>query len=447
MVESALGPVDEPGRHRAQQISGRLGALAQIHRDSLYRNSFYLLLNMLVTSAAGFVFWSECAHIFTARDVGYGTAAMSAANIVLVVAGLGLNRTVVRFFHSAPDRKSFARDILVLVGAAAIGAASVLASILYHLGASRQGWLFACVFIACAFFATTKAVVDNIFVAMRTSRLLFLENLAFNGAKIVLPFAFATLGALGILLSQAVALALGMLCCTVLLVRTALPISHRPFRRVESLRGLWGFTFANYASDIVGGMPNNVLPLILVAKLGAEKSAAWFIAAQIATVIFLICSAINQSLYAEASADEQNLWLHVRKAALAMFCVVIPLTVLVAWNASRLLLIFGPSYTIAAEALRLLAASAIFVMLNFVLGSVLSILRHVKFMLIVNVVNAVLVVGCSAAFAHSLLAVGVMWLLGEIANVILFGLGVACYVRTQKYSQARVTIRAHTRSV
>ena len=65
--------------------------------DSFYRNSTYLLINMVVSTGSGFLFVVICAHLFTQASFGYATSLLGALGLATAFANVGMNRTVVRF--------------------------------------------------------------------------------------------------------------------------------------------------------------------------------------------------------------------------------------------------------------------------------------------------------------------------------------------------------------
>jgi O-antigen/teichoic acid export membrane protein len=405
-----------------------LDRLRQVASDSLLRNSFFLLLTMALTSASGFLFWALCTRLYSQAEVGYGTALLSALNFATSLASLGLNRAMVRFYYTRDRRQPYlSANVVVSIGAALLVSAAI-ATALPHFGVRDVSVAVFATFCLGAVLFSVKASIESVFIAMRCSSLTFAENLGMNASKLALPAILVGAGYLGIFLSQVLGLLVAVLVATALLRRR---LGYRLFGRPDwqALRETRSFATGSYLSDLVGNLPNSALPVILLDRLGPESSALWFVAVQIVTILFLICSSITQSLFAEASADEANLLRHVRTTAGAMAAVMLPAVLLIEMFAPQILALFGHRYQAGALPLRLLAGSALLVMVSYLTGSILSILRKVRYLTLVNAANAVLVIGLALTAVHSLVGMGWVWILGEVLNVALFAGGALFWLR------------------
>ena len=66
-------------------------------RTPLHSNSVYLVGNSAVVGFLGFMFWVVAARLYTAEDVGLGSALISAALLLSFLARFGLGFGVIRF--------------------------------------------------------------------------------------------------------------------------------------------------------------------------------------------------------------------------------------------------------------------------------------------------------------------------------------------------------------
>src|SRR3954447_24882103 len=91
-------------------------------RDSLSRNSAFLLLATVELAAGGFLFWQLAAHLFSAADVGRASALISGSVLISNVALLGMHNSVIRYLHAWDDRADTVNTAVTIVAlAAAVG--------------------------------------------------------------------------------------------------------------------------------------------------------------------------------------------------------------------------------------------------------------------------------------------------------------------------------------
>jgi O-antigen/teichoic acid export membrane protein len=396
--------------------------------SSLYRNAIWLLLNHGLTSLTGFGFWIVCARLFPQSAVGYATSLISAAGLCLVLSSLGLNRAMIRFLPVEPQAT---KSQLVLSIAATMATLSLIAGgvLLLELrrivGISPSIILIVGVLPLIAFGAI-KAAFDGAFTASRAARITLIETTGYNALKLMFLPLVVALGFEGIILVQAAAMVGGVLIC--------LWYSRRFFPDLLSswslapLRGKVRFSLGAYTADLVGGLPQTLMPIIVLRRLGPATSAEWYMAAQIMGVFFFACAALSQSMQTELahrSADARQI---ILKAFRFGAIIVIGSGVVVA-AAPLILSVFGPQYEGAATALRILAAPTVLVLGSYLGGGALLVAGKVRFLVVANIANTVVVLVLAATVANSLVAVGLIWVIGEVVNVSFYGGGALYFSR------------------
>jgi O-antigen/teichoic acid export membrane protein len=90
--------------------------------------------------------------------------------------------------------------------------------------------------------------------------------------------------------------------------------------------GKWRFAIGSYTSDLVGGLPTSVLPIIVVAKLGPVAGALWYVAMQIINVLLTVSGTVSQAMFAEMANIDGNINKVLKKASLSMYGLMIPLS-------------------------------------------------------------------------------------------------------------------------
>jgi len=399
-------------------------------QDSLYRNSMYLLLNTAVTALAGFLFWAVATRFYNAEDVGYATALFGALGLATSLSSLGMGRTIIRFLGGSQTQ---ARDVvtklaLVALGSFAIGV--ILSFFLGSFGIEHPTPNLAVIFVATVLLVSVKMLFDNVFIALKSAAGTLAENVVFSVAKLIFPVLSVAFGFMGIFTAQLAAAVLAVLV-SVWLLRRKHGYRFRVRPSKASLRGKWTFAFGSYTSDIIGSLPANILPIIVVAKLGPVSGALWYIAMLMITMLLAVSSAINQAMFAEISNTTGSIWKFVTKASRAMYGLVTPLAVGIAIFAPFMLSLFGEQYADAAPALRIMSLFALIGVANYITGSILAYYKKVMYLTLVNAVNAAIVGAYCLLFATDLNGIVVGWVLGEVANVILFVGGCVYVVKRQ----------------
>ena len=390
--------------------------------DSLYRNSIYLLSNMAITAISGFAFWIIAARLFSTADVGKATALISAVALVASLSSLGLTRTVIRFLTKSDNRSQDIATKIVLSILAATFFSIVISFFLPNLKLSHISRWIILLLIVAGIITALKNLLDNVFIAFRASHHTLVENTTANVSKLCFIFLFTSLGYIGIFVSQIGSALLAVIVCFFLL-KSRHGINFRAKPSMQTMSGLWSFSIGSYTNDIIGFLPNTVIPLIVIHKIGASNAALWYISMQIYMILFLIGSSISESFLAEASNKEENLRDYAIRATKSLYAALVPALLLVILFAPIILGIFGEEYRQAVPLLRLLAVTSIMVAGSFIAGTVLTIFKKIWYLAITNVVNAVVVIGGCVVFGNSLNNFGWVWFVGEAVNLLLFGIG------------------------
>ena len=79
-----------------------------------------------------------------------------------------------------------------------------------------------------------------------------------------------------------------------------------------------------YVATIIGGLPNVLLPIIVLSRVGPKESAYWSIAISISYLFFQLPSAINQALLPELSYRTTERRYLIRRSAFLITVAVVP---------------------------------------------------------------------------------------------------------------------------
>ncbi len=387
--------------------------------DSFYRNSMYLLISMGVSTGTGFLFVLVCTHYYSQSDFGYATSLLGALGVATAFSNVGMNRTLVRFMGRSMKKSQDLVTGIFLVSGFAILSGVVLSRYFSSFGIKHADLAVVSIFVVTVFLMSIKALFDTVFIAIRESSGTLIENTLFNTVRLFFPILVVGSGYIGIFGAQlaAVIFALG---ASIIVLRRYHGFTFLVKPSKSSMSGKWRYALGSYTSDLTGGLPSSVVPIIVVAKLGPVAGALWYVAMRIINVLLSVSATINQAMFAEMSNAEGSINRFLKKATLSMYGVLLPISTAVFVFAPYILRIFHGNYVSATQVLRLMTVFALIGVANYITGSILQVYKMVIYLTLVNVANALVVIVYCLYFAHDLNGVAVGWVLGEVVNFVLF---------------------------
>ncbi|HXH27171.1 MAG TPA: oligosaccharide flippase family protein, partial [Candidatus Acidoferrum sp.] len=294
----------------------RLAALLLRHfralkRDSLLLNSFFLFLSTATMAGFGFIFWLLVAHFYPPSLVGVASTLISAMNFIAYLALLGFDTTFIKFLPGSQRRSEQIDTGLLLVGGAALLAATGYAFIAPRLAPGlhvlSDHWYFMVGYVFLVTGAAVNLVTDSIFIAYRSAKYnFFIDGLTASSLQVVLPMALVGLGAYGVFAASGAAAFIAMLVSIVVLMRR---FGYQPRLAINRtiLREVARYSFINYIANLLNVVPTLVLPLIIINKLGTAAAGYYYLAFMMATLLYTIAHTLSQAMLAEGSYDEAAL--------------------------------------------------------------------------------------------------------------------------------------------
>ena len=319
-------------------------------RDPLYRNSYFLMLNSASAAGFGFLFWMVVARLYDRDTVGWGVGVVSAMTLAALLGKFGVDAALIRYVPPSGERQR--RKLLLGSLALSTGFTLALATtflylfprLLPALAPVRHSPLYALLF--CAFAASMSAswVMDGYFIAERRASLSFLRNLIMNGLKLGVPFlGVVAASRFGIPFAWGVGIAASLVVAFAVtpgLWRRARPENGPLIGR----RAFMAYAGVNYVVNVSEWLPSLMLPLIVIATLGTEANATFYMAWTLASLAFFLTKAISQSTFAEMSHEPETLAKHLRKGAVHAVMVVVPFLIGGFLFGDWVLSMFGPEY-------------------------------------------------------------------------------------------------------
>jgi len=391
----------------------------RLRSDELIKSSLYIFVASATTAGLGFVFWVVNSRLYTPAEIGTATSLLSATSLISYLSLFGMNSTVIRYLPSSADRsRDVNAGLAVSLGLGlvlAFGFVALLPTIAPELAwLGRSPWL-ALAFCLLAAFTGANLFTDSVFIAIRSAKWnALIDGLVQGGSKLALTLAFAVLGSFGIVLASGLAAIIAVVCS---LVALGFLVRYRPSLRFDwrAVRTMAGFSAAAYAGSLFNLAPVLVLPLIVLNELGARDAGYFFIAFQIANLLYAVAYAICQSLFAEGSHDEAALRALAARAAKILAVAIVPAALVIAVASGPILSIFGAGYRAASgPTLALLALSSITVASYCWVGTLLKCAGRLGTYIWMNAAYGLTIVGVSIWSAQrGLVWVAAAWLCGN----------------------------------
>jgi len=93
-----------------------LGGFKRYSKDTLYRNSFYMIINKGLVAATGLVFWVIAARFYSVSNIGLATTLISASMLITSFSTFGFEISLVRFLKSFDRAKAFYTCLFFTMG-------------------------------------------------------------------------------------------------------------------------------------------------------------------------------------------------------------------------------------------------------------------------------------------------------------------------------------------
>lgn len=394
-------------------------------QDSLYRNSIYLVLSTMVLSFFGFFFWYINAKLFSPKDIGYATAIISIASLLSSLSILGLDNALVKYLPKSKDKNN-----QISVAIAVISLASFILTLLYlsnlqllspKLLFLKQTIGYAAAFVLFVTLSAINNITNSIFIAYRSSKYVLITNLIFSLVKITLPVFVISLGATGIYLTILISVLISLIASVWILVKKfGYRVNFNSHQ--EIIKGMYKFSLGTYLSGVVGGLPSQLLPIIIINKLRPEISAYFYIDMMIIGLLYIIPISATQAFFSESSFSEEKVRENIIKVIRILIILVIPAIVLTLIGGKYVLALLGKSYsTEGIGFLRLMSFSTIVVSVNYVLGTLFKIRNQIKAINMVTVISSLVTLVVSYLLApQGLYGIGIGLITGQLTTMVAY---------------------------
>jgi len=377
------------------------------------------MVNSVVISFFSFFFWVVVARFYTASEVGYSSAIISVATLVVALSLLGFDYSLIRFLPQAEKPRELINSCFTLSTLISLAIAGIfLASVDFWSPALvfiKGNAIFSTTFIILTLTSALSHLVSTTFAAKRRAGFVLLQCSIYSILKIPLPILFVLFfHAFGIVASWGIAIGVSLaVSLFVFLPKIQNDYKPIPTLKLKLIKGMWQYSGGTYLAQLFTAAPSVVLPIIVVNLLGPEQNAYFYIAWMIATLLIAIPGAISTSLFAEGSHFKDKLREDVIKSLKFTFLLLVPAIILLVLVGKWLLLAFGQSYSAnAIYLLWILCISSLPLGINLIYASILRVTDRIKELVVIwgFIAVAVLVVSYLIIPATGIIGIGYAWL-------------------------------------
>lgn len=397
-------------------------------RDSLFLNSLFLILNTLVGSAFGFLFWGLAARLCAPAQVGLGAAYITAVTLLSNLGDIGLGVALIRFASSMRDEQvAFINSGLVAVAGITflltlgfVASAPIWSSEFSTL--TRSGFHIG-LFTSASLMFSAVQFLDRLYIAFQVTHFMFARNVLANLLRIGLMVALGrSLGAIGLLLAVGGGALVTLGLSAMVFAPRVVPGYWPQLSFAWSLlRDKICYSLGNHFSLLMWSAPPLIYPLVIVSLLGAEANARFYISWMIANFLFIVPTAVATSAFARcatcADMSERTLERMMRLTLIGLVLVVPGLMI----SSSLLLSTFGGEYVTGGHSLlKLLLVSVFPYTINTFVVTDYRIRQHVRGVVAVSGLIALLSLALIIVFGLTcaLPGVGVGWLGGQLIGAV-----------------------------
>lgn len=404
------------------------------------RSANSLLVSSGASAVLGAVFWVLAARLFDADEVGRDSALIAAMVELSTICQLNLDNILVRFLPGMRGRAT--RFVVGAYGVSAALAALLGTAFVLVVGAVSDDFAFlrddgalAFAFVAGLVLWGVFVLQDSALTATRHAHVVPVENIAFGLLKLAaLPVAVALALNHGVFLAWIVPMGILLVPVNIIVFRTALA-RHRaaaPAATTHAITGLKAFLAQDYLGQVLMRLGVTLLPVLVVATLGAQDNAYFYIPFTIVIACDMMVLSIGTSIVAESAYDQRLARDHVRVVIRRYGPPLVAGVAVLVVAAPIVLLPFGSDYAREGDwVLRILALACLPRALVFLAGAVWRLQGRGRLLLAVEAIMLVILLGSVVPLAKGigLTGVALAWLGAAVAAALPAAVSLSTFLR------------------
>lgn len=420
----------------------RLGSVRRELAQPLFRSTYALMLNTVVNSGLGLLYWVVAAHLYRDADVGRGNALVSLMLLVTTLTQLSFSGALVRFLprSGTASRRLLLTGYGISTALATLGGAAVMTWCCLGLPPADPLHVtppFAVWFVVSTAVWAVFTLQDSALTGLRSASWVPLENGVYGLVKLALLVGVArTSLADGVFTSWTLPVIALLVPVNLLIFRRILPrhvCSTRAEQEPPTRAVLIRYMAGDYTGTVFRQLASTFLPVLVVALLGAADGAYFLPAATIFSAMGLLQLAITSSLVVEASQEPAAAARLVRAMLRRIAVTVLPAAAAVLLAAPLILTLFGPHYRDGATpVLRLMMLALLPAMLVALYITRCRLEHRTGMLALVQGVQAAVLTGGTVLLGGSagLAAVGWSALAAELLVAVAVAPGMLAWLRS-----------------
>ncbi len=392
-------------------------------KDSLYKNSIFLIASSLLGAGTGFVFWVIAARFYSAEDVGLASATISAVMLLHLFSLMGFEIGLTHYLPMYKGNKSKLINSCMTI----VFFVSLIFALIFIMGLDiwspalmwikKNSWLLISFIIFTILASLIPLQTLGVFVGLRKAKYSFIQNLSSSLLRLVALILLVGFGAYGIFMSWMLALLSAFIIGLILTLKIINSYTPIPTIERDVINEILHYSLGNYISKIFSMIPNYFLPILVLNVLGAEQSAYFYIAWTISSVLLAIPIWTSHTLLAEGSYNPKELRKNSFKALKFIFLLLIPLVLGIIVFGKYILLFFGVKYAINSfDILLILCLASIPYSFNIVYLTAKRVKEEIGIVIIAFGFLAFFTVLGSYILIQTIgiIGVGIAWLVGNV---------------------------------
>lgn len=389
--------------------------LKAIFEDHLYKNTLWLIISSVTVTGLGFFFWAINTRLFSSEQIGIASTLLSSSGLLVALSLLGLDIAFMRYLPNLKEKNEMINSCFSVAGITAfiLGIIFVL-NVHYFLPKLtflRENVLFGFLFVIFVIFDLFSTLIGSVFIALGKSKFVFIRSLIFSLLKLVFPFVFVSLGGYGIFSSWMVSVIISFV---IILFFFGHKLNFQIHKNI--IKKILKFSVINYISNFLSLAPGVILPLMITHVLNPTITAYFYIDWMIASMLYIIPTAVSKSLLSDGSWSRNNFKNKVNKSIKFTYILLIPPVILTIALSKSLLLLFGAEYSSNAfRLLQIFALSGLPLAINIIYVTIQNVQHKIKAVLFTNFVIISSTLTFSYIFlSHGVILVGFSWLFTQV---------------------------------
>jgi O-antigen/teichoic acid export membrane protein len=331
-------------------LSAKARDMWQKNQD-LLKNAGSLAATTGLTSVFGFVFWIIAAREFSQTEVGYGSAATNAMQLLGTIGVFGLGTMLIGELPRRRERGGLFSASLItsLAGSAILGLGFAVVTALFfrHQFPEISGSLFRIVlFVAGTAITGATLCFDEGIIGLLRGGVQLWRNLVMSAVKLLLlPVTAVVLHdgfGEGLNLSFVIGTAVSVIPAAVMLIRYGYTVWHKPDWPL--LRSLFKVALSHNWLNLAINTPPRIIPVVVTVAVSPKANAVFYVAYMISSFLFMVPVHLSTVLFAIASASPELIAEKLRFVLRVSLMIGLPVMAVLAIGAHFMLGIFGANY-------------------------------------------------------------------------------------------------------